>query len=178
MAFERLHEIGLERRASSGGAEGAVAGGAAGAAGDLRELGRIELSELIAVELAVGRKRDMIDVEVESHADRVGGDEVFDIPGLVEVDLRIARARAQRSEHHGSATALAAYQLGDGVDFLYRERDDRGAAWKSSDLFFAREGKLRQTRPGQNVRARQQALDHRPHGLRAKHECFLASAAI
>ena len=178
MAFERLHEFGFERRASSGGAEGAVAGGPAGAAGDLGELGRIELSELIAVELAVGRKRDMIDVEVESHADRVGGDEVLDIPGLVEVDLRIARARAQRSEHHGSAAALAAYQLGDGVDLLHRERHDGGAAWKSSDLLFAREGKLRQARPGQNMRARQQALDHRPHGLGAEHECFLASAAI
>ena len=64
MAFERLHQLSLERRASAGGAEGAVAGGAAGAAGDLRELGRIELSELIAVELAVGGKRDMIDVEI------------------------------------------------------------------------------------------------------------------
>ena len=35
MAFERLRQFGLERRASAGGAEGAVAGGAAGAAGDL-----------------------------------------------------------------------------------------------------------------------------------------------
>src|ERR1700761_8293794 len=49
VALQRLHEILLERRAATGGAEGAVAHGAAGAPGDLRELGRIELAELIAV---------------------------------------------------------------------------------------------------------------------------------
>ena len=178
MAFERLHEFSLERRASAGGAEGAVAGGAAGAAGDLRELGRIELSELIAVELAVGGKRDMIDVEIEPHADGVGGDKVFDVPRLVEVDLRIARARAQRSQHHGGAATLTADQFGDRVDLLHRERHDGGAAGKPSDLLFAGEGKLRQPRPGQDMRARQEPLDHRPHGLGAEHQCFLASAAI
>src|SRR3981081_4631065 len=126
--------------------KGAVAGGAASAACDLRELGRIEFSELISVELAVGGKRDVIDVEVESHADRVGGDEGFHIPGLVEVDLRIAGRRGQRSGDHGSAAPLTADQLGDGVNLLHRERDDGGAAGKSSDLFFARKGKLRQAR--------------------------------
>ena len=51
--FERLRELGLERRATAGGAERAIAGSAPGAAGDLRKLGGAELAELIAVELAV-----------------------------------------------------------------------------------------------------------------------------
>jgi hypothetical protein len=72
-------EIGLERRAAAGGAEGAVAHVAPGAAGDLAELGRIELAELIAVELAVGGEGDVIDVEVEPHADGVGGDQIVDV---------------------------------------------------------------------------------------------------
>ena len=178
MAFERLHELGLERRAAAGGAEGAVAGGAAGAAGDLRELGRIELAELIAVELAVGRKRDVIDVEIEAHADGVGGDEIFDVAGLVERDLRVARARGQRAEHHRRAAALAADQLGDRIDLLGRERDDGGAARQPRDLLLAREGELRQPRPGQDMRARQQPLDHRPHGLGAEHQRLLAAAPV
>ena len=166
MAFERLRQLGLERRASAGRAEGAVAGGAAGAAGDLRQLGRIELAELIAVELAVGGEGDVIDVEIEAHADGVGGDEIFDVAGLVELDLRVSRARRQRTQDHGGAAALAADQLGDGIDLLGRERDHGGTAGKPRDLLLAGEGKLRQPRPGQDMGAGQQPLDHRPHGLR------------
>ena len=101
--------------------------GAAGAAGDLRQLGRVELAELIAVELAVGGERDVIDVEIEPHADGVGGDQIVDVAGLVERDLRVARARRQRAEHHRGAAALAADQFGDGVDLVGRERDDRAS---------------------------------------------------
>jgi hypothetical protein len=66
----------------------------------------------------------MIDVKIESHADGVGGDEILHVPGLVEVDLRVARARAQRSEHHSSTATLTTDQLGDRVDLLHRERHD------------------------------------------------------
>ena len=64
MVLQRVDEFRLERRAAAGGAKGAGAGGAAGAAGDLCEFRRIEPAELIAVILAVGGKRDVIDVEV------------------------------------------------------------------------------------------------------------------
>ena len=147
MAFQRLHQFVLERRAAAGGAEGAVAGGAAGAAGDLRELRRVELAELIAVELAVGGERDVVDVEVEAHADRVGGDEIIDVAGLVERDLGVARARRQRAEHHRGAAALAADQLGDRVDLVGRECDDRGAARQPRQLLLAGEGQRREPRP-------------------------------
>ena len=66
----------------------------------------------------------MIDVEIEPHADGVGGDQIIDVAGLVERDLRVARARRQRAQHHRGAAALAADQFGDGVDLLGRERDD------------------------------------------------------
>ena len=130
MRFQRLDEFGFEWRAAARGAERAVAGGAAGAAGDLGEFGRIELAELIAVELAVGRERDVIDVEVEAHADGVGRHQIVDLAGLVELDLGVARARRQRAEHDRGAAALAADQFGDGVNFFGRERHDRrsGAA--------------------------------------------------
>ena len=93
VAFQRLHQFRLERVAAAGGAEGAVARRPPGAAGDLRQFGRIELAELVAVELAVAGEGDVIDVEIEPHADGVGGDEVIDIAGLVKRDLGVARAR-------------------------------------------------------------------------------------
>ena len=178
MALQRLHDVGLERRAAAGGAEGAVAGGAAGAAGDLRELGRIELAELIAVELAVGGKGDVIDVEIEAHADGVGRDHVFDVAGLVERDLGVARARRQRAQHHRGAAALAADQFGDRVDLLGRERDHGGAARQPRELLLAGEGELREPRTRQHMGARQQPLDHRPHGGGAEHQRLLAAAAV
>src|SRR5947207_3174186 len=98
MALERLRELGLERRAAAGGAERAVAGRAPGTAGDLRQLGRIELSELVAVELAVGGESHVIDIEIEPHADRISGDQIFDVARLIERDLGVARARRERAQ--------------------------------------------------------------------------------
>src|SRR5665213_4012914 len=66
VAFQRLHQLGLEGIAAPRGAERAVARRAPRPPRDLRQLGRIELAELVAVELAVAGKGDVIDVEVKS----------------------------------------------------------------------------------------------------------------
>ena len=60
-----MHGVVVEWRAAAGGAEGAVALGTAGAARDLGQLRGVQAAELIAVELAVGRKRNVFDVEIE-----------------------------------------------------------------------------------------------------------------
>src|SRR5437870_12417176 len=65
VALQSLGQIRLERRAAPGRAEGAVARRTAGAAGDLRQFGRVQLAELISVELAVARERDVVHVEVQ-----------------------------------------------------------------------------------------------------------------
>ena len=87
-----------------------------------------KVPELIAVEFAVLGEGDMVNVEIEAHADRVGGDQIVDIAGLVELDLGIAGARAERAQHDRGATALAPHQLGDGVNLVGREGDNRRAA--------------------------------------------------
>jgi hypothetical protein len=145
----------LERRTAPGGAEGAVASGAPGAAGDLRQFGRAELAELIAVELAVGGKRDVVDVEIKTHADGVGRHHVVDLAGLIERDLGVAGARRQRAEHDRRAAALAANELGDRVNFLGREGDDGRAARQPRDFFLAGETELRQPRPAHDAGAGQ-----------------------
>ena len=178
MAFQRLHQLALERRAAAGGAERAVALRAAGAAGDLSQFGRVEAAELIAVELAVGGEGDVIDVEIEAHADGVGGDQIVDVARLVERDLGVARARRQRAEHDRGAAALAADQFGDGVNLVGRERDDRAASRQPRELAVAGMDQRRQPRPLHDVGAAQQPLDHRPHGGGAQHQRLLAAAAV
>ena len=93
VALQSLHQFGLERVAAAGGAEGTVADGTSRPPGNLAEFSGIELAELVAVELAVGGKSDVVDVEVEPHADRVGRDQIIDVAVLVERDLRVSRAR-------------------------------------------------------------------------------------
>ena len=176
--LQRLRQFGLERRTAAGSAERAVAHGAAGAAGDLRELCRVQFAELIAVELAVGRKRNVIDVEIEPHADGVGRHQIIDFAGLVERDLGVARARRQRTEHDRGAAALAADQFGDRVNFIGRERDDRGTARQSRQFLLAGKGQLRQPRAADDADARQQPFDHRPHRGGAEHQRLLAPAPV
>src|SRR6185312_6863117 len=101
-----------------GGAEGAVTRGAAGATGDLAHLRRRQLAKLVTVELTVGREGDVVDVEIEAHADRVSGDEIIDVARLIKRDLGVARARRERTKHHGGAAALTPDQFGDGVNFI------------------------------------------------------------
>ncbi len=145
VVLQRVDQFRLERRAAPGGAEGTVARRAAGAARDLREFGRIQAAELVAVIFAVGGKRDVIDVEIEPHADRVGGDEIIDVAVLEHRHLRVARARAERAQHHRRAAMLAADQFGDRIDFIGRERDDRGSSRLARDLAVAGEFELRQS---------------------------------
>ena len=178
MRLQRLDDFGFEWRAAARRAECTVAGGTAGAAGDLCEFGRIELAELIAVELAVGRERDVVDIEVEPHADGIGCHQIVDLAGLVEIDLGVARARRQRTEHDCGAAALAADQFGDGVNFFGRERHDGGTARQSGEFFLARKGELRQARTAHHAGAGQQPLDDRPHGGGAEHQRLLAAAPM
>ena len=95
MALDGRDEVRVEVGRVAGDAEGAVAAEAAGAAGDLADLLGIEPARAPAVELAQAGEGDMVDVHVEAHADRVGGDQEVDLAGLVERDLGVAGARAK-----------------------------------------------------------------------------------
>ena len=176
--LERLHHLVLKRRTTSGTAEGAVARGAAGAAGDLCKLRRIKLAKLIAVELAVGGEGDMIDIEIETHADGVGRHQVVDLAGLIERDLGVAGARRQRAEHDSRAAALAPNKLGDRVNLLRRERDDGRTARQPRQLLLPGKGQLREPGAADNADAGQQPLDDRPHGRGAEHQSLFTAPPV
>ncbi len=102
-AIERLETVRLhlrddlvgQRRAGGGGAERAVAHATPGASGDLRQFGRGQPAQPVTVVLGGTGEGDVIDVHVEAHADRIGGDQEIDLLVLVERHLRVARARAE-----------------------------------------------------------------------------------
>ena len=178
MGLERLDKGVVKGVDAAGDAEGAVAQMTAGAAGDLAEFGRRQAAELVAVKLAVGGEGDVVDVEVEAHADGVGGDQEIDVAGLEYVDLGVAGARAERAEDDGGAAALTADQLGDGVDLVGGEGDHRRAAGQAGDLLRAGIGQQRHARAGDDVHAGQQLLDDAAHGGGAEQQGLLAAAQV
>ena len=159
-------------------AERAVLHVAAGAAGDLAELGGRQLAILVAVIFAVGGEGDVIEVEVEPHADRVGGDQEVDVAVLVNLHLLVARARAERAEHHRRAAALAADQFADRVDLVGREGDDRRALRQARQLLLPGIGEHRHARPRDDMHAGQQLLDDAAHRGGAEEQRFLAATKV
>ena len=122
-----LAELGRAVAAEAQGAEAAVALVAPGAAGDLRHFGDRQAAVAAAVELVQPGEGDVGHVHVEAHADGVGGDEIIDLAALEHRDLGVARGRAERAHHHRGAALEAAQHLGQRVDLLARESDDRAA---------------------------------------------------
>ena len=84
----------------------------------------------------------------------------------------------ERAEHHRRAAALAADQLGDGVDLVGREGDDGRAARQAGDLLRAGIGEHRHARPGDDVDAGEELLDDAAHGRGAEEQRLLAAAEV
>ena len=168
MFLDRLDLLGAEFRHRLAGegkrAEAAVALVAAGAAGDLRHFGGGQPPPARAVELGQAGEGDMVDVHVEPHADRVGGDEIIDLARLIHGDLGVAGARGKRAHHHRRAAAHPAQHLGDRIDLLGREGDDGGARRQARELGRAGIAQGREARPADDLGLGEQGADHRLAG--------------
>ncbi len=176
VTLDRLDGLGVEPADVLGRAEGAVLHVAAGAAGDLRDLLRVQRPPLLAVELDQARQRDVADVHVEAHADRVGRDQIVDFARLIEGDLGVASTRAEGAEHDRSTAALAPDQLGERIDLLGGERDDGAAARQPGDLGGRRVSEVREPGPGDHLGLGDQLLEQRPDGVGAEEHGLVAAA--
>jgi hypothetical protein len=125
----------LKRIHLPGDAEGAVAHVPSCPAGDLAQFGGRQLAILESVEFLVLGKSHVVDIEIEAHPDRVRGDEIIHIAGLIERHLRVARARAECAQNDGRSAALPADQFADRIDLVRRKSDYGGPAGQPRDLF-------------------------------------------
>ena len=142
MAFDRRHDVRVEIRRIARYAKRAVLAKSAGPSGDLGDLLRIEPAPPSSVEFVQTGEGDMVDIHVQSHPDRIGRDQKIDFAGLEQIDLGVAGARRERAHDHGGPAALAADQLGDGVDRVGGESDDSAARRQASQLLGAGVGQL------------------------------------
>ena len=168
MALDGGHDLGIEVGRIAGDAEGAVAAEAPGAAGDLADLLGMEVAGAAAVELAQAREGHVVDVHVEAHADGVGRHQEVDLAGLEEGDLGVAGAGRERAHHHRRPAALAADQLGDGVDRVGREGDDGAAPGQAGELLRAGVAQRREALAELDLGPGAEAADQRRHGRRAQ----------
>jgi hypothetical protein len=168
VAFDRRDEVLIHVRALAGDAERPVLAIASGAPADLADFLRRQPARAAAVEFAQAGEGDMVDVHVQPHADRVGGDEKIDLAGLEQGDLRIAGARAERAHHHRRAAALAANQLRDRIDGLGGEGDDRAAPGQTRQLLGAVVKQLGEALARLDVGVRTESSDQRRDRRRAE----------
>src|SRR5262249_52768887 len=151
MPLQGLNELGFKRTTAPGGSKRPIPGRATSPAGNLRKFRRTEPAKLIPVELAVRSERHMVDVEIESHPDSGGRDQIVDISRLIERDLGVACPRRKRAQHDGCASTLASNKLSDGVDLVGGERDDGGATRLARDLLLTGKHQLGQPWPAQHI---------------------------
>src|SRR5579872_5985865 len=172
MIFERLDQFRFKWRATAGRAERAVTLIAPRPSSDLREFGGSQPSKFAAVEFLVRSEGDMLDVEIEPHADCVGRHDVVDVAVLIEIDLRVSRARRKRAKNHRGAAVLTAEKLGDFVNVLRRKSDDSGTSRQARKLSFADVDKRGQARPGRKDRLGNKRSNHRLDRRSAEEERF------
>ena len=156
--------------------EGAVLLVAPGAARDLRHFGDRQAAVAAAVELLEAGEGDMGDVHVEAHADRVGGDEIIDLAALEHRDLGVAGGGRERAHDDGGAALEAAQHLGERVDLLGGEGDDRRARRQARELDAAGIAQRREARPADDLGVGQQLANDRPQRVGAEDQRLLAAA--
>ena len=172
--FDFLRLQGIRRRQSGEYAKTAILLVASGTPGDLADLGQRQPAPAMAVEFLQRGKGNVGDVEIEPHADGIGRDQIVDLAVLVHLDLRVAGLRRQRPHHDRRAAMLAPQHLGNRVDILDGEGDDRRAPGQSRQFARPRIAEGGKARPGDDLGIGQQRLDQRPQAFRTQDHGFVA----
>ena len=94
VVFELVDEFLIEGLNVARDAESSVVEMAAGPARDLGKLRRREAPVGAPVEFAGAGEGNVVDIEIEAHADGIGGHKEIDIARLIKCNLRVAGARA------------------------------------------------------------------------------------
>ena len=115
---DRLCHLVIQRRRFPGHAEGPIRHAPPCPPGDLRQFVRGQHPHPPPVELGERGEGDMVDVQVQPHADGVRCHQIVHIAILVERDLRVARPGGKRAHHHRRPTLLASDQFGDSIDII------------------------------------------------------------
>ncbi len=117
-------------------------------------------------------ERDMVDVHIEAHPDRVGRDQEVDLFILIERHLRVARARGEPPHHDRATAATSPDKFGNRIDLSRAEGDNGGPRWQAHQLLRPGICQRREPRARFDRRGRDEVLQQRADGLGAKKHCL------
>ena len=178
MIFQTLDHVGRQPLDAVGDAERAVVEMPSGAARHLRQFSRRQVARDLPIEFARGSECYVIDIEIEAHADGICCDQIIHIARLEQLDLGIARARAQRADYHRRAAPLAAEHFSQLIN-VGRRKGDNGRTWRQTcELLLARVAQFRQAGPRDEIGARNQVGNAIAHGGGAEHQRLLPAAGV
>ncbi len=120
----------------------------------------------------------MRDIEVESHTDGIGGDDVVHFARLEEFHLPVAGFGRQCPHHHCRAAAEAAQHVGHRIDLFRTECDDGAARRKAGKLGGSGMDERGKARTAGDFSLGQQRLHHRGKRGRAQQHGLLPSARM
>ena len=109
-----------------------------GAACDLGQLVRGQRTHAPPIKFRERRKGNMVNVQIQPHANRICRNQKINLAILIHVDLRIARARTERTHDNGRPPLLTADQLSDSIDIINGKSDNGRARTHAADLFLPR----------------------------------------
>ena len=118
----------------------------------------------------------MADVHVEAHADGVGGDQIIDLAALEHRDLGVARRRRERAHDDRGAALEPPQHLGERVNLLGAEGDDRRARRQPRQFDAAAVAQGREARAADDLSFGQQFADDRLQGGGTEDQSLFAAA--
>ena len=145
---------------------------------DLGQFVGHQIAHAAPIKFAQARKRDVTHIEVQTHADRICRHEEIDFAILVQINLRVARAWAERAHDNRASAPLATDQFRDCVEIIDRETDDRRARDHPAQLLGAGIGQLRKPLAPAELNARHLGCNRPAHRIRTQKQGFVQTARI
>ncbi len=142
MIHDRLRDLIGQIAGLASDAKSAVAHAPARATGNLGQLVWRKLAHTAPIKLAERRKRHVVNIKVQPHADGICGHQKINITVLIKLDLRVAGAWAQRPHHNRRAALLSPQQFSDGINIVDRKPNNSRPRLHPADLFGTGIGQL------------------------------------
>jgi hypothetical protein len=176
--LDRLHQSRREVAQVGGGAECPVANVAARSARDLADFRGMELPRTDAVVFGERGERHVVEVEVQAHADGVGGDEMIHFARLIQAHLGVAGSGGEGAENERRASRLRAQALCYRVQLREGEHDQGAPPRRALEFVGSDMSKRREPWARQDLRRGHESAQQGPYGVRAEEHRFALAARV
>ncbi len=178
MFFDAAQDLFIRWLHIIGNAKGTIVHMPPGAPGNLSDLRRGQGTPAGTIEFAQLGEGNMVNVHIQPHANRIGGDQIIDLSGLIHLHLGIAGAGAQCAQDNRRAAALLADRLCQFIDLIDRKGDNRTAPFQAVEFLCPGIAEGRQAGAAFDHRIGDQMPDQARHAVRPQEHGFKPSPGM